>query len=155
MIEPQATDPVPLWIRCSMALEDAQSCLPGHLTHPAAASRRRTDQSLAPTCLADKGSRRLSQPIRTPPCCRERCVRPSAHLRTCTQEQGGHRDRRTASTPAMAAAAAKNIAKRSASYAHANPRLKQDTSAIMVSSRTLASNPALLFVFAARYLRTR
>ena len=46
-------------------------------------------------------------------------------LRTCTQEEGGHRDRRTASTPAMAAAAAKNIAKRSASYAHANPRLKQ------------------------------
>jgi hypothetical protein len=27
----------------------------------------------------------------------------------------------------MAAAAAKNIAKRSASYAHANPRLKQET----------------------------
>ena len=33
-----------------------------------------------------------------------------------------HRDRRTASIPAMAAAAAKNIAKRSASYAHASPR---------------------------------
>ena len=41
----------------------------------------------------------------------------------------------------MAAAAAKNIANRSASYAHANPRLKQETNAIMVSSRTLASNP--------------
>jgi hypothetical protein len=52
-----------------------------------------------------------------------------------------HRDRRTASTPAIAAAAAKNIAKKSASYAHANPRLKQETSAIIVSSRTLASNP--------------
>ena len=36
-------------------------------------------------------------------------------LRTCTQEEGGDRDRRTASTPAMAAAAAKNIAKKSAS----------------------------------------
>ena len=55
--------------------------------------------------------------------------------------ENSHRDRRTASTPAMAAAAAKNIAKRSASYAHANPRLKKETSAIMVSSRTLASNP--------------
>jgi hypothetical protein len=52
----------------------------------------------------------------------------------------GHRDRRTASTPAMAAAAAKNIAKKAASYAHANPRLKKETNAIMVSSRTLASN---------------
>src|SRR3984893_18444416 len=41
----------------------------------------------------------------------------------------------------MAAAVAKNIAKKSASYAHANPRLKQETSAIIVSSRTLASNP--------------
>ena len=50
--------------------------------------------------------------------------------------------RRTASTPAMAAAAAKNIAKKFASYAHAKPRLNKDTSAIMVSSRTLASNPA-------------
>jgi hypothetical protein len=58
-----------------------------------------------------------------------------------TQEEEGHRDRRTASTPAMAAAAAKNIAKKSASYAHANPRLKQETSAIIVISRTLASNP--------------
>jgi hypothetical protein len=69
-------------------------------------------------------------------------ARPPARtcVRTCTQEEGGHRDRRTASTPAMAAAAAKNIAKKSASYAHANPRLKQDTNAIMVSSRTLASN---------------
>jgi hypothetical protein len=57
-----------------------------------------------------------------------------------------HRDRRTASTPAIAAAAAKNIAKKSASYAHANPRLKQETSAIIVSSRTLASNPPLLAV---------
>jgi hypothetical protein len=57
-------------------------------------------------------------------------------------EEGGHSDRRTASTPAMAAAAAKNIAKRSASYAHANPRLKKETNAIMVSSRTLASNPS-------------
>jgi hypothetical protein len=52
-----------------------------------------------------------------------------------------YRDRRTASTPAMAAAAAKNIAKRSASYAHANPRLNKETNAIVVSSRTLASNP--------------
>ena len=70
-------------------------------------------------------------------------ARPPARtcVRTCTQEEGGHSERRTASTPAMAAAAAKNIAKKSASYAHANPRLKQDTSAIMVSSRTLASNP--------------
>jgi hypothetical protein len=62
-------------------------------------------------------------------------------LRTCTQQEDGHRDRRTASTPAMAAAAAKNIAKTSASYAQANPKLKQETNAIMVSSRTLASNP--------------
>jgi hypothetical protein len=54
----------------------------------------------------------------------------------------GHCDRRTASTPAMAAAAAKSIAKRFASYAHANPRLNQETSAIMVSSRTLASYPS-------------
>src|ERR1700732_2726625 len=53
-----------------------------------------------------------------------------------------HKDRRTASTPAMAAAAAKNIAKRSASYAHANPRLNKETSAITVSSRTLTSNPS-------------
>jgi hypothetical protein len=53
----------------------------------------------------------------------------------------GHTDRRTASTPAMAAAAAKNIANRSASYAHANPRLNKETNAIMVRSRTLASNP--------------
>src|ERR1700737_1325263 len=55
---------------------------------------------------------------------------------------GTYRDRRTASTPAMAAAAAKNIAKRSASYAHANPRLNKETSAITVSSRTLRSNPS-------------
>jgi hypothetical protein len=41
----------------------------------------------------------------------------------------------------MAAAAAKNIAKRSASYAHANPRLNKETNEIIVSSRTLASNP--------------
>ncbi len=52
-----------------------------------------------------------------------------------------YRDRRTASTPAMAAAAAKNIANRSASYALANPRLNKETNAIVVSSRTLASNP--------------
>src|ERR1700730_7539898 len=64
-------------------------------------------------------------------------------LRTCTQEEGGHSDRRTASTPAMAAAAAKNIANRSASYAHAKPRLNKETNAIMVSSPTLASNPCL------------
>src|SRR6202048_3330582 len=51
------------------------------------------------------------------------------------------RDRRTASAQAMAAAAAKNIAKKSASYAHANPRLNKETNATMVSSRTLASNP--------------
>jgi hypothetical protein len=54
---------------------------------------------------------------------------------------GYNRDRRTASTPAMAAAAAKNIAKSSASDAHAKPRLNKKTNAIMVSSRTLASNP--------------
>ena len=47
--------------------------------------------------------------------------------------------------PAMAAAAAKNIAKRSASYAHANPRLNNETNAIIVSSRTLASNPCFPF----------
>jgi hypothetical protein len=41
----------------------------------------------------------------------------------------------------MAAAAAKNIAKRSASYAQAKPRLNKETKAIVVSSRTLASNP--------------
>src|SRR3984893_14907236 len=53
-----------------------------------------------------------------------------------------HKDHRTASTPATAPAAAKNIAKRSASYAHANPRLNKETSAITVSSRTLRSNPS-------------
>ena len=40
----------------------------------------------------------------------------------------------------MAAAAAKNIAKKSASYAQANPRLNKETNAIMVSSPTLASD---------------
>ena len=40
----------------------------------------------------------------------------------------------------MAAAAAKNIAKKFASYAHANPRLNRETSVTTVSSRTLASN---------------
>ena len=38
----------------------------------------------------------------------------------------------------MAAAAAKNIAKKFASYAHANPRLNKESNAIMVSSRKLA-----------------
>jgi hypothetical protein len=63
---------------------------------------------------------------------------------------GAYRDRRTASTPAIAAAAAKNIAKKSASYAHANPRLNRETEAITVSSRTLRSNPALPFVVSTR-----
>jgi hypothetical protein len=73
---------------------------------------------------------------------------PEALPKACWQIQAwigsgkGHCDRRTASTPAMAAAAAKSIAKRFASYAHANPRLNQETSAIMVSSRTLASYPS-------------
>jgi hypothetical protein len=51
-----------------------------------------------------------------------------------------HRDRRTAATAAIAAAAAKNIAKRSASCPHANPRLNKEISVITVSSRTLVSN---------------
>ena len=89
--------------------------------------------------LHGPGGRTKSPPRPLQPSCCEHCASP--YLRTCTQEEGGHRDRRTASTPAMAAAAAKNIAKKSASYAHANPRLSKDTSAIMVSSRTLASNP--------------
>jgi hypothetical protein len=72
---------------------------------------------------------------------------PEAPPKACWQIQAwigsgkGHRDRRIASTPAMAAAAAKNIAKRSASYAHAKPRLNKETNAIMVRSRTLAPNP--------------
>jgi hypothetical protein len=55
----------------------------------------------------------------------------------------------------MAAAAAKNIAKKSASYAHAKPRLNKETSAIMVSSRTLASNPSLPFAFGPSYSSVR
>jgi hypothetical protein len=112
-----------------------------------------TDQSLAPSFLADEGRRTLAGtsdstlPLwRLPPlqsrCC-ERCARPPARTWPANMHARGrrHRDRRTASIPAMAAAAAKNIAKRSASYAHANPRLNKETSAIIVSSRTLASNP--------------
>ena len=138
----------------SMALEDAQSRLPGHLTYTP--KRRQqpagegTDQSAAPTLLADEGAPQPPTHKRSPPClfggshyCSPAAVnvvpgpQHAPGLRTYTQEEGGHRDRRTASTPAMAAAAAKNIAKKSASYAHANPRLKQDNR----SSRTLASNP--------------
>ena len=60
---------------------------------------------------------------------------PSGSARPANMHARGrrHSDRRTASTPAMAAAAAKNIAKRSASYAQANPRLNKETNAIMVS----------------------
>src|ERR1700730_17291370 len=57
----------------------------------------------------------LEAPTTQPRCC-ERCAGPQGvGLRRCTQEEGGHNDCRTASTPAMAAAAAKNIAKRSVS----------------------------------------
>jgi hypothetical protein len=73
-------------------------------------------------------------------CCGFFCQR-SFSLGSAGTAFNTHRDRRTASTPAMAAAVAKNIANRSASYAHANPRLNKETNAIMVSSRTLASNP--------------
>jgi hypothetical protein len=50
----------------------------------------------------------------------------------------------------MAAAAAKNIAKRFASYAHANPRLNKENNAIMVSSRKLGLTPALPFAVSTR-----
>ena len=51
----------------------------------------------------------------------------------------------------MAAAAAKNIAKRSTSCAHANPRLNKEITAITVSSRTLASNPSPPFAVGPSY----
>jgi hypothetical protein len=125
--------------------EGRTSRLPGHLT-----TEGRT--RAWPSFLADEGAPQparhkrlhlasLQAPISSPAAVVARGPQRAPSLRTCTQEEGGHRDRRTASTPAMAAAAAKNIAKKSASYAHANPRLNKETSAIIVSSRTLASNP--------------
>jgi hypothetical protein len=112
--DPEARGPpMPLWSPCSMALEDAQSHLPGHCS-PAAVN-------VAP-----------GPPARTRP----------AKMHATGR---GHIDRRTASTPAMAAAAAKNIAKKSASYAHANPRLNKETPRQRVSHHhsqppTAASN---------------
>jgi hypothetical protein len=121
---------------------------PHILTEATAARRRRTDQSLAPSFLADEGARpalrgtsvvhlaSLDPPTTASPA----AVNVAPGLANMHARGRRHSDRRTASIPAMAAAAAKNIAKKSASYAHANPRLKQETSAIIVSSRTLASN---------------
>jgi hypothetical protein len=127
--------------------------VPSPVTHilteaTAAARRKGRTRPWRPTFLTDEGAPR-PLPINpysttTQPAAVSIAPRPpNGPARAVNMHARGRRSQRTSNRldPSLGCCRAKNIAKRSASYAHANPRLNKETSAIMVSSRTLASNP--------------